>query len=225
MTTTQAQTGGTKGSYRTESGAVMLPLHRMSWEYINEPEEKTNDKGKKVAIYRYQAWVPGDADMDACKELYEEAKIEKWSKGVPEHKKDDFIKPYRRAKAKDYHQSPQLLEMKEAAGGLDPWIINLKSYGRAPGLRKLAPGKKRIPCVDGDIYSGVWVIASVSAYAYDNQSVGVAFSLQNILKLRDDTPLSGGGIDADTEFAEVTGDEYDIEDNGYMLEDGDELDI
>lgn len=223
MTTTQK--GGTKGSYRTESGAVMLPMHRMSWEYINEPEEKTNDKGKKVNIYRYQACIPGDADMSACKELYEEAKEEKWSKGVPAHKQDDFIKPYRRAKAKDYHQSPHLLQMKEAAGGQDPWIMNLKSYGRQPGLRKLAPGKKQIPCGDGDIYSGCWVIASVTAYAYDNQSVGVAFSLQNILKLRDDTPLSGGGVDPDVEFATVDGEEYGVDENESYLEEGDELDI
>ncbi len=216
------QAGYVNRAVEVEGGFVRLPLHRVSWAHIDEPEEVVvttgKNAGKKKNIYRYTAWIPGDADIKAMEELFKSTRDEKWSKGVPAAKRDNFIFPYRKATDKDYATSPQLLEMRDNAGGKDPYICNLKSHNREPGLRKMAPGNKVVHVDKGDIYSGCWALATVNAYAYDGQgSTGVAFSLQSMLKVRDDSQLGGGGTNPDVDYADVDMAEYGVTDNELLL--------
>jgi hypothetical protein len=79
--------------------------------------------------------------------------------------------------------------------------------------------KKKVGLVDIDrqpileaseVYSGCWAYVSVTSFAYDNESKGVSFFLNNIMKARDDTSFGGGSSSPDEDFAEVEVDEDDL---------------
>lgn len=79
--------------------------------------------------------------------------------------------------------------------------------------------KKRVGLVDIDrqpildaseVYSGCWAYLSVTSFAYDNESKGVSFFLNNIMKARDDESFGAGSSSPDEDFAEVEIDEDDI---------------
>lgn len=79
-----------------------------------------------------------------------------------------------------------------------------------------ARSKKKVGLVDTDrqpildpeeIYSGCWAYVSVTSFAYDNESKGVSFFLNNIMKARDDERFGGGGATAEEDFAEVETDD------------------
>ena len=70
----------------------------------------------------------------------------------------------------------------------DAYFINCKSY-RKPGVVDAALN----PIIDQDeFYSGCYGRVSLNFYAYNVQSKGIAAGLQNIQKLADGEPLSGG---------------------------------
>lgn len=82
-----------------------------------------------------------------------------------------------------------------------------------------ARSKKKVGLVDIDrqpileaseVYSGCWAYVSVTSFAYDNESKGVSFFLNNIMKARDDTSFGGGSSSPDEDFAEVEIDEDDL---------------
>ena len=82
-----------------------------------------------------------------------------------------------------------------------------------------ARSKKKVGLVDIDrqpildaseIYSGCWAYVSVTSFAYDNESKGVSFFLNNIMKARDDESFGGGSSSPDEDFAEIEVDENDL---------------
>jgi hypothetical protein len=69
----------------------------------------------------------------------------------------------------------------------------------------------RQPILDADeIYSGVWAYVSVTSFAYDNESKGVSFFLNNIMKARDDERFGGGSSSPDEDFADVEIEDEDL---------------
>lgn len=89
----------------------------------------------------------------------------------------------------------------------DHLFVNAKSNTR-PGI----VDKNKVPVVDEEeVYSGVWAIISVSFYAYDkNGNRGVACSLNNIMKFKDDERF-GGRVSAESDFADIdTEDDDDL---------------
>lgn len=54
------------------------------------------------------------------------------------------------------------------------------------------------------IYPGVWAFVTMNVYSYKNKKTGVAFGLQQLMVLADDTRLGGGGGDPKQAFAGVT---------------------
>lgn len=81
-----------------------------------------------------------------------------------------------------------------------------------------ARSKKKVGLVDTDrqpildaseVYSGCWAYVSVTSFAYNNESKGVSFFLNNIMKARDDEAF-GGSSSPDEDFAEVEIDEDDL---------------
>jgi hypothetical protein len=82
-----------------------------------------------------------------------------------------------------------------------------------------ARSKKKVGLVDIDrqpileaseVYSGCWAYVSVTSFAYDNESKGVSFFLNNIMKARDDESFGGGSSSPDEDFAEIEVDEDDL---------------
>lgn len=79
-----------------------------------------------------------------------------------------------------------------------------------------ARSKKKVGLVDIDrqpildaseVYSGCWAYVSVTSFAYDNESKGVSFFLNNIMKARDDESFGGRSSSPDEDFADVEGDD------------------
>ena len=69
----------------------------------------------------------------------------------------------------------------------------------------------RQPILDPDeIYSGCWAYVSVTSFAYDNESKGVSFFLNNIMKARDDEPFGSGASTPDEDFADISDDDDDL---------------
>jgi hypothetical protein len=82
-----------------------------------------------------------------------------------------------------------------------------------------ARSKKKVGLVDIDrqpildaseVYSGCWAYVSVTSFAYDNESKGVSFFLNNIMKARDDESFGSGSSTPDEDFAEIEVDEDDL---------------
>lgn len=82
-----------------------------------------------------------------------------------------------------------------------------------------ARSKKKVGLVDTDrqpildaseVYSGCWAYVSVTSFAYDNESKGVSFFLNNIMKARDDEPFGSGASSPEEDFAEVEVDDEDL---------------
>lgn len=61
------------------------------------------------------------------------------------------------------------------------------------------------PIVDrSKVYAGVWAICAINAYAYkDPKNPGIAFGLQSVMIIADDSKFGGGGPDAAKQFAGV----------------------
>lgn len=82
-----------------------------------------------------------------------------------------------------------------------------------------ARSKKKVGLVDIDrqpileateVYSGCWAYLSVTSFAYDNESKGVSFFLNNIMKAKDGESFGGGSSSPDEDFAEVEVDGDDL---------------
>lgn len=69
----------------------------------------------------------------------------------------------------------------------------------------------RQPILDAsEVYSGCWAYLSVTSFAYDNESKGVSFFLNNIMKVRDDVSFGAERSTPDEDFAEVEIDENSL---------------
>lgn len=90
----------------------------------------------------------------------------------------------------------------------------LKFQGFTPNLVfTAATSKFKPPVVDSrgnpivdqsKVYPGVWAICSVNAYGYnDPRKKGIAFGLQSVMIIGDDTRLGGGPADPKQQFAGV----------------------
>lgn len=82
-----------------------------------------------------------------------------------------------------------------------------------------ARSKKKVGLVDIDrqpildaeeIYSGCWAYISVTSFAYDNESKGVSFFLNNIMKARDDERFGGGSASAEEDFGDIEVEDEDL---------------
>ena len=82
----------------------------------------------------------------------------------------------------------------------DKYVANAKSVLYPPGL---IDAKTKQEIIDPkEFYSGCYARAAIVAYAYDNVSKGVAFGLQNLLKIRDGEPLTNRAS-AESDFAGI----------------------
>lgn len=78
----------------------------------------------------------------------------------------------------------------------DMWVINATNKKGKPGIIDVT----RQPIVsEQEVYSGMWVYASVTFGAYDGEGKGIAAYINNIMKIRDDERLDGR-IEAADEF-------------------------
>lgn len=130
---------------------------------------------------------------EAIEEAKEYGKTAKWGGKIPRNLKIAF-------------QDGDDTDLDKYPENEGHWLLNARSKKKV-GLVDI----DRQPILEAsEVYSGCWAYVSVTSFAYDNESKGVSFFLNNIMKARDDTSFGGGSSSPDEDFAEVEVDEDDL---------------
>jgi len=166
------------------SKKVVTPTFRASFVNVFEPRQ--NDQTGKLE-YSVKMIFDKDADLTGLKEIIKEAIRNKWGTNPPKSLK----MPLRDGNESDLEKYPE---------DENKIIANAKSVAYPPGL---IDAKTKQEIIDPkEFYSGCYARASVVCYAYDNVSKGVAFGLQNLLKIKDGEPLVNRAS-AESDFAGI----------------------
>ena len=150
-------------------------------------------------VYRSSALVPkkDKALIGQIEEAIEEAKdygkTAKWGGKIPRNLKIAF-------------QDGDDTDLEKYPENEGHFLLNCRSK-RKVGLVDI----DRQPILDAsEIYSGCWAYLSVTSFAYDNESKGVSFFLNNIMKARDDASFGGSSSTPDEDFADVEIEDDDL---------------
>ena len=150
-------------------------------------------------VFRTSALVPkrDKALIAQIEEAIEEAKdygkTEKWGGKIPRNLKIAF-------------QDCDDTDLDKYPENEGHYLLNCRSKKKV-GLVDI----DRQPILDAsEVYSGCWAYLSVTSFAYDNESKGVSFFLNNIMKARDDESFGGGSSSPDEDFADVEVDDDDL---------------
>jgi len=145
---------------------------------------RENPEGKKK--YSMRAVFPPNSDISAMKAAVKTAIADKWGNAQPKN----LRLPFRKNADLD----------NPIPGVADDAIICTFSANddRRPGV----VDKNLQEIIDEtEVYSGAWFRAQIRPYAYDvSSNRGVAFGLENVMKVRDDSPLGSGRIPANKAF-------------------------
>jgi len=150
-------------------------------------------------VFRTSALIPktDKAQIAQIEEAIEEAKdygkTAKWGGKIPRNLKIAF-------------QDGDDTDLDKYPENEGHFLLNCRSKKKV-GLVDI----DRQPILDAsEVYSGCWAYLSVTSFAYDNESKGVSFFLNNIMKARDDESFGGTTSTPDEDFAEVEVDEDDL---------------
>lgn len=173
------------GSTKVITGKAML-----SYPHLDVAQPPRNGVGKPK-FSATLVFLPGSdlSELHAAVEAAAEAKYP--GKGAEMLRKRILKSPFR--------------DDAEAKGYPDGSIfINVRS-DRAPGIVYSRPGPDGKPAlmpadkIAEEMYAGCFVRASLAAFAYDNESKGVSFALNNIQKIGDGERIDGR-VRAENEF-------------------------
>ena len=186
------------------SKKVVTPTFRASFVNVFEPRE--NQQSGKLE-YSVKMIFDKDADLTDLKDIIKEAIRNKWGNNPPKNLK----MPLRNGNESDLDKYPE---------DKDKVIANAKSVMYPPGL---IDAKTKQEIIDPkEFYSGCYARASIVCYAYDNVSKGVAFGLQNLLKIKDGEPLVNRAS-AESDFAGIIDSVQDEVGTDTVAEDDDIL--
>lgn len=150
-------------------------------------------------VFRTSALIPKTDKVlveqinDAIDEAKEYGKGAKWGGKIPHKLKISF-------------QDGDDTDLDKYPENEGHWLLNARSK-RKIGL----VDTDRQPILDAEeVYSGCYAFLSVTSFAYDNESKGVGFFLNNIMKARDGERFGGGSSSPDEDFADVEIDDNDL---------------
>lgn len=172
-------------SGKQERRSVQTPPGRVSFPALIEPQgmEGAEKKFGLTLIF------PPGADLKPLVELAQAAALAKWPTGkLP----SGFKKPIRDVREKDIYG-----ELPDGSK-----FVVFRSRQR-PGV--VRPDRSLIPveALETELFAGCWARVQCHAYAYDKGGGrGVAFGLEAVQKIRDDTPFSGR-VNAEAAFDAV----------------------
>lgn len=180
---------------------------RLSYCHLTEPRARNAKDEPKYST----ALIIPKTDKVTMKALRAAEKLA-LEEGLAEHKftqrevdlgkKSNGTKGVSLSIIKDGDEDADLERNPEYAGC---WYMNVSAGTRKPGIvdRQLEPITDPT-----EIYSGCYVRASLTAFAYSNESKGVTFGLNHIQKIADGDPL-GGMSRAEDDFDEMDDDDDD----------------
>lgn len=190
---------------------VRTPLHRGSFCHLVTPyaRKAKGDEKQKTPAQGYSIVLPKDkkttnAFLESLKASIDEACVDKFGKKI----KHTALKHY------PIHDG----DNEDEDGNVRPehagcWIVRVSNTKRVPVIEK-----NGTPIVDDDVcYSGAWYISTVSAWAWDHETggKGASINLHATIKMKDDEPWAGVGVDPQEEFADLisSSDDEDDEDD------------
>jgi hypothetical protein len=181
--------------------AILTPPGRVSYPHVFEKAEY--DDGKSG--YEITLIFPAGTDLTPLKKLAAAALKKKWPDELPKNLRLPFIA------AGDKYGDIGFSD--------DDTYVKFKTNRRPVVIGSKKKNGKTVEITEEDFYPGCWARVSCDgAYAYDAKgNRGVAFSLSNVQKLKDDEPFGGGRRNPDDEF-----DELEIEDDVDSFEDLDD---
>lgn len=166
------------------------PEFRASFVHLARPNRIDEDSQAKYSLLMVlDPEDPDQADyLDTLEDWIDEVAEEKWGE-VPKRMRS----PIR--EGEDINDSGEFDGM---------FCINLGNT-RKPGI--VDADLERIDEMDQDeqLYSGAWYRCSIRPYAWEHKTggKGVTFSLDNVMKVRDDEPLGSTAPPAEDDFAET----------------------
>lgn len=166
------------------SNVINTPPFRATFPYLFQPREK---EGKKPS-YEVVALFPKGADLTPLKNAIQKAATEYFGATLPP-KMHNPLQPCNPDENGGYHpgEGPGMYKCR-ISGQFPPDIID----------------RNRQKILDkGQIYAGVWLIASLAVKGYGpiEGKRGVTLYLEHILKVKDDERLLG--LSAEQRFAEI----------------------
>jgi hypothetical protein len=182
---------------KVQENRIVLKMVRVSYCYLVDPkpilDKKTNEKvGEQWSCQLLISKLGKFAKEN-------ELAIDKAIKYVKENEKSKLVNKNGIV--------PSNLPVMKRDGDTDPtyegneiykdnWVVNCTNKLQQPGL----VDRNRQPIMNKDeIYSGMWVYASVTYRAYDNDGKGICAFINNIMKIKDGDRLDGA-ISAEKEF-------------------------
>ncbi len=170
---------------------IITPPFRASFVHLITPR-KNEQSGKDE--YSVKMIFDKNADLSEMKAIIKEAITEKWGTNIPQGLK----LPLKDGNLGNLEKYPEDKDM---------IIANAKTTLTQPGI----VNRQVQPIVDPkEIYSGCYMVATITAYAYDkNGGRGVSFGLQNVMKWADGEPLTNRAT-AESDFAAFKSETDDI---------------
>lgn len=165
---------------------VVTPIFRASFVNVFTPR-KNEQSGKDE--YSIKMIFDKDEDFTDLKKIIQEAIRNKWGTNPPKGLK----MPLKNGNESDLDKYPE---------DEDKIIANAKTLLAPPGV----VDAQIQPIIDPkEVYSGCYMRATLTAYAYDKGGgKGVAFGLQNLMKVKDGEPLTSRAT-AESDFAAFAG--------------------
>ncbi len=174
---------------KTEIDKILTPKFRVSFPEVFEAKSFQGGKPKFSIVMLF----PADTNLQPMKDLAKRAIAKKWGDKSPAELKT----PFKNGNDKDYD-------------GYQGTIFAGANSLYPPGVVENDANRTPIT-VRSEFYAGCYAIASVNAFCYDTAgNKGVSFGLQNIIKINDGEPLSGG------ESAEAAFESIPLPDEGAM---------
>lgn len=183
-------------SYNKRINDTTARIGECRLSYVSVFEKYAFDGDTENAAYQLTMLIPktDEVAVDLINDCISEARSRGREKFGPKFGKKDEWFPLRDGDA-DYPDDENYAGM---------YYMKAKSKKRQPGLKVLDGGVLMDALDEDDIYSGCWGAVSVGFYPFSTRgNDGVAVSLNNVCKTRDDERLSGGARSADADFEDM----------------------
>lgn len=162
---------------------LITPIARLSYPALFKPAKAMDEKG--TPKFQCELIFEPGTDLSELKAAANEAAKAKWGTKIPKN----WRSPLRGGN----------VDRAEKDGYEGRIFMSARSTDR-PGI---VMGPNREPVMnESDVYGGCYVVASVTAFAYDKGgNKGVAFALNNVWKVRDGESFGTSRKSAEDEFA------------------------
>lgn len=183
------------GKYNLKKTDTNLRLGEVRFSFVHVFEKRVGDDGKEGKEGKYGCcilWPKSDTNTTemvqaAIEAAKQKGKTDKWNGKIPANCKS----PLRDGD----------IDREDDENFEGMWFMNANA-GQKPGIRVLENGRITEALPD-DFYSGCWGAVTVNFYPYEfSGNKGVGVGLNNVMKTRDDTKLSGGAS-AESDFGDL----------------------